>query len=253
MTINQLQLAFEEAERINQLAVNQFDAAAAKIRDRIVAILRHHMDDDDAVIVRPIVEESYWGCGTFEFRCEIAFNTPEGKRDFGSDFWLGFREGKLEFNQGTIGSYGLNNIYQLKRNRMLYHLTFLYGQFIEHEIKNIDCEEFEAARALLRETSSKKNDAKRAYELAKKDEADKQIENGAVFINTSNASRYTRISEVFRYGDWKDDSYKVTKVTPKFVELEVLNNCCIAKDKVRRQLLIDRLVEGMITRVNNEH
>lgn len=252
-TINQLQNVCEE----NALAVSTAETLMNKerlaIQEKFVARLKLFVKDDTAVICCPHFDLRY--DNKVEFRCEIGFKlTDNDKIDFGSGFYFYFEEGKIKINAGTIGSYGLDSIGQLKRNKTIYELTCVYGYQLEQLMNEIPTESFIEANNAYANASREYSDAKRELRKAQKAEIDANLTFADKFQYTDKANKYYRLSDVPNFYNWQKDIFKVVKVTPKFVEFEITNisidgNVRTYSDKVRKEKLINEILEGRVEKV----
>lgn len=253
MTINELQKVCEEKELAVQAAEILMNKERLLIQEKFVARLKLFVKDELAVIRCPNFDLGY--NNKIEFRCEIGFKLGDSDRtDFGSDFYLYFEDDKLKINAGTIGSYSLDSIGQLKRNKVIYELTCVYGFQLEQLFSEISTTSFTEATTAYYEASREHSDAKRALRKAQEQEIESNLSFNDTFYYTEKANKYFRLSDVPNFHNWKRDTFKVIKVTPKFVEFEIINisidgSVRTYSDKIRKEKLINEILEGRVEKV----
>ena len=253
MTTNYLQKVCEEKALAVDTAETLMNKERLAIQEKFVARLKLFVKDDTAVIRCPHFDLGY--DNKVEFRCEIGFKLADSDRtDFGSDFYFYFEDGKIKINAGTIGSYGLDSIGQLKRNKAIYELTCVYGYQLEQLMNEISTESFIEANDAYVTASREHSDAKRELRKAQEAEIDANLAFADKFQYTDKANKYYRLSDVPNFYNWKKDVFKVVKVTPKFVEFEIINisidgSVRTYSDKIRKEKLINEILEGRVEKV----
>lgn len=251
-TINELKLACEQKEIAKNAAEELMNAERLKVQEQFVSRVKLFLKEDDAVIRCPKFDTDYRG---IEFRCEVAFQLPNSDRtDFGSDFYFYFEDGTIKINSGTIGSYSLENTYQLKRNKVIYELTCVFGGQLKQLLSEIDVSEYKKLTSAYYEASSEHASAKKELRAAEEKKIDSELWCGNKFIYTEKASRYNRLSEASRWSNWNQDIFEIVKVTPKFIELEIKNvsiegTCRTYSDKIRKEKLVNAVLEGIVKKV----
>lgn len=254
--MKQLELNYENAKTIREETAVKANAARIALREKFQSVLEKFFVEDDCFMSCADVSISYRDTSKVDFRCDIGFRNPEkpDRMDFGSSFWFHFEDGNMKINAGTIGDYKLTDIYQLKRNNTIYHLTCINGVELEKQLNAIDCsdyieatnEDWKAARAVV--------DAEKALEAAKRKAVSETIIVNKVYKHSSEC---TNVGICFYnpcYFTFKTDLIKIIKVTNKFVEVEISNADAerypgIRHEKVRKAGLIDDILAERIVEV----
>lgn len=65
---------------------------------------------------------------SLEVTFEIDFLNDEGKSDFGSDCWFEYNDKGLNINHGTIGSWNKDDVFQIRRIKMLSYVCDILPQ-----------------------------------------------------------------------------------------------------------------------------
>lgn len=252
-TINELQKVCKEKELAVQTAETLMNKERLLVQEKFVARLKLFVKDETAVIRCPHFDLGY--DNKVEFRCEIGFKLSDSDHiDFGSDFYFYFEDNKIKINAGTIGSYSLESVGQLKRNKVVYELTCVYGVQLEQLLGEIPTNSFSEASAAYYDASRAHSDAKRELRKAQEAEIDANLAFADKFQYTDKANKYYRLSDVPNFYNWKKDVFKVVKVTPKFVEFEIINisidgSVRTYSDKIRKEKLINEILEGRVEKV----
>jgi len=184
---------------------------------------------------------------------DIGFKDPENtdRLDFGSSFYFEFEDSKIKINTGSIGAYKLSDIYQLKRNNTIYHLTCVNGEKLEKALCDIDCSEYVEATHKFWEASTQTRDAYKAIENARVKNISESLNVGKIYKHSNDRSMSFYKPCLFTF---QTDLIKITKITNKSVEVEITNTDTqrypgIKYEKVRKSSLIDDILAGKLLEV----
>lgn len=256
MTMQELEIKYEQAKIFEQELSEKANEARIALKEKFQTVLKQFFVEDDCIICCANVSISYRDVHKAEFRCDIGFKDPKNpdRMEFGSSFWFQFEDGKIQINAGTIGSYKLSDIYQLKRNNTIYHLTCISGDKLEQALNEIDCSEYLEAAHKEWKAASETRDAYKDIENAKVKAISESLSIGKVYKYSDKASGRNNIFKKCSHFAYKNDLIKITKITNKFVEVEITNlekdlfNITIS-DKVRKEKFIDEIMTGRIVEV----
>ncbi len=168
-------------------------------------------------------------CDELEVSFELGFKDASGKIDFGSDCWFQFGRNGLGINYGTIGSWTKENVFQVKRIKMISNIC--------DQLANPDAEQNleEKFRKVLRESQylKKQNELwevesqiKEQEAQQKKDEADQTLASvkvGSILCYSETTYPASRLF-LSRHGARTDDHWQVTRIGEKTITLESLYN-----------------------------
>lgn len=256
MTMQELELNYEQAKLFEQELSEKANEARIALREKFQEALKQFFVEDDCVIGCADVNISYHDVNRADFRCDIGFKDPENpnRTEFGSSFWFQFEDDKIRINTGSIGAYKLSDIYQLKRNNTVYHLTCVNGEQLEKNFCDIDCSEYIEATHALWKASAKTRDAYKAIESAKVKAVSERITVGKVYKHSLDKNSVSISFYKPCYFSFQTDRIKITKVTNKFVEVEITNTDKqkypgIRYEKARKSGLIDDILAGKLLEV----
>lgn len=223
MKIENLQNELVNAQAEYEVAFNTFVTEKERITDICLSIIKAYLTEN-AIAVRPNVGVSYYEGRGLEFRCEVGFQAEgktEGWLDFASDFTFYFEDSKLKINHGTSGSFSLDDVTLVKRISVMANVL-QHGREIEEQFKQIDVTKY---IMLKKEKYAKEfaiNDIKKEIQQANHEATVRSLEVGNVYGYTDKAERWDiMIPDIYRQ-DGRVDTFEITKLTDKFVWLEVV-------------------------------
>ena len=230
------------------------DVLSKNFIDSLYSILGNY-EDSFKIKFQRIYPNNYHLRGNgVEFSCEMGFVKDQDSNifEFGSSFYFYFKDGKVKINSGTIGDYGLDDKYQLMRNKMIYYITCVHGELIEKTLSNIDvsylvelCEKFCNASGDLRIVS---NELK-----SKEKELIEQmigVVGTTIIYDAEKANQMNRIDEVGSHYGYKSEKFVITKITTKFVIFYTYNmgndRLVFIGERIRKSRLIDAINSGVM-------
>lgn len=247
----ELEIAQETAKNNYRKFCDIADQYKAKIVEAISKYLV-----EDAIIARANLQYPGWS-GELDFHCEIGFQDKsrgEGWLVFGCDFDFYYEGGKIAVNKGTMGKYGLEDEYQIKRDAVVYNIVYLNGKKLTEELNAIDVPELREVYDIYAKSDRLANTIKYDLRKLKREAIAQSIAVNNVYAYTENASSYSKISNKTIY-NWKEDIFTVTKITDKYVWLDVettawLNESkVIIKDKCKKELLISLISDNSVKEI----
>lgn len=250
--IKELQLELDNCKIVEAKCKESYEKVRDYVCDRFVNTLNKILGDsicDEFRIVRPHVQS---GFGNFEFCCEMGFVTSEkeDRLEFGSSFYFYYRDGKIEVNCGTIGYYGLDNKYQLMRNKALYYITCVHGKIIEELFSNIDLsclsdsfDKYCSTMGNVKRVEHKINQKER--ELVEKE----LLVGASLSYDVEKVNNYNKLPIGSNYY-FKKEKFVISKVTPNFVTMDIYDidsgKLLYKSEKVRKFKLVDAICSNVV-------
>ncbi len=211
---------------------------------------------EGAILTRAYVQYPGWN-GVTEFRCEIGFqdkSRDEGYLVFGCDFDFYYEDNKIAINRGTMGKYGLEDEYQIKRDAVVYNLVYLNGKKLTEELNAIDVPELREVYDVYAKSDRLADTIKYDLRKLKREAIAQSIAVNNVYAYTENASSYSKISNKTIY-NWKEDVFTVTKITDKYVWFDIetttwgIESKITIKDKCKKELLISLISDNSVKEI----
>ena len=204
-------------------AMDTLNVTEKAISTQICEIISTHLVEN-AVIICPRTRLEYYPETQLSFSCEIGFRVSEDENaslDFGSSFNIYYDDNRLSANVGTMGRYSKEDIYQIKRNAVIYNLMNVHCEEIEEHIAALD-----ALQPLI-ECTNAYHQARREHqrikgriEVLQKELIEESLTPGMKLLYTEDTKRCAKIYDDY---DYLVHEYTITKVTPKYVKFMVKN------------------------------
>lgn len=159
-----------------------------------------------------------------EVTFELGFLNAEGKEDFGSDCWFEYNCKGLNINHGTIGSWTKENVFQIRRIKMLSYVCDILSQ-LEVRFKEI----LDKHKLYINKQSelwSIESEISRLENAIKRAETDKKmntIQIGSLMYYPEMFHPSNRLFSTNSYCK-KDDLWRVEKMGEKTITLVSLKN-----------------------------
>lgn len=154
-----------------------------------------------------------------EVTFELGFLNADGKEDFGSDCWFEYNRKGLNINHGTIGSWTKDNVFQIRRIKMLSYVCNILTQ-LEARFKEIlDNHSFYVEKQ--RELWSIESDISRLENELKRAETDKKMNTIQIGSLLCYPEKFHPSNRLFSTNSYckKDDLWKVEKMGEKTITL----------------------------------
>ena len=180
-----------------------------------------------------------------EIRFDVCFLNEKGEADFASDMDCRYStyDNKLHINHGTCGEYTSNDIYLVKRIKLLNYIWENIST-IEASLAELceDCKKLKTVVSWIGDISYEIKQIMAEIRKKKSDEIEKNLIEGIVVVYNNEVSFRNRI---LPDKPWFDKyEWEVIKVTPKFVTLvNITNN---VEYKVRKETLVKEVVNEKI-------
>lgn len=248
ITINDLEIKRDELIKQRDAIEERRNAILDEITDNAREIMNRYLIED--AITSNFYVNYYDKSYGLEFSCDIGFQV-EGKlpgiMEFGSTIWFEFRCGKISFNVGTIGSYGLEDKFQLKRNHLLYHLTCVCGSYIQADLNACWVPELDDITDNYYDISSEIRMIEKDIHFLKVDSIKTDIIKVGTKLVYKSEPTCASIRLSNKYHTWKNAIYTITKVTDCFVFFDIVDhNGTTWQDKVRKKLIIDTIINNVV-------
>ena len=159
-----------------------------------------------------------------EVTFELGFLNAEGKEDFGSDCWFEYNRNGLNINHGTIGSWTKDNVFQIRRIKMLSYVSDILAQ-LEVKFKEILDKHklYINKQSELWSIESEISQLENAIKRAETDKKMNTIQIGSLMCYPEKFHPSNRLFSTNSYCK-KDDLWKVEKMGEKTVTLVSLKN-----------------------------
>ena len=207
-------------------------------RDMVKAVVREEhvklLDELTQFVQTEIVEPTGAHLSRLSFRngfhddievtFELGFLNAEGKEDFGSDCWFEYNRKGLNINHGTIGSWTKDNVFQIRRIKMLSYVCDILAQ-LEVRFKEIlDKQQlYINKQSELWSIESEISKLENAIKRAETDEKMNTIQIGSLMCYPENFHPSNRLFSTNSYCK-KDDLWKVEKMGEKTITLVSLKS-----------------------------
>ena len=234
---------------------NKFYDVVDQYKAKIVEAISKYLVED-AIIVRANLQYPGWS-GELDFHCEIGFQDKsrgEGWLVFGCDFDFYYENGKIAINKGTMGKYGLEDEYQIKRDAVVYNLVYLNGKKLTEELNAIEVPELREVYDVYAKSDRLADTIKYDLRKLKREAIAQSIIVNNVYAYTENASSHSKVSNKTIY-NWKEDVFTITKITDKYIWFDVettgwVNESKITiKDKCKKELFISLISDNSIKEI----
>lgn len=159
-----------------------------------------------------------------EVTFELGFLNAEGKEDFGSDCWFEYNRNGLNINHGTIGSWTKDNVFQIRRIKMLSYVSDILAQ-LEVKFKEILDKHklYINKQSELWSIESEISQLENAIKRAETDKKMNTIQIGSLMCYPEKFHPSNRLFSTNSYCK-KDDLWKVEKMGEKTITLVSLKN-----------------------------
>ena len=225
-----------------ELLLDERNRLQAKVKDMLQDRLT---DPCSAMVVRTRVRHSV--SPIVDIGADIGFwNSAEGRVDFGSDITLYYssEEGQLQVNYGTIGHYTKNDIYQVKRVKLLEYL-FRHIDTIESKFNELV---IEANSGVYRTIEDQTYRLQQEVNKIKNEQKQAEINQIEASLKIGDAIRYKE--GVYRdymlfntsYEKWVIHSISEKKIKVKGVDSEFVR--MLDKQQVLNQIRNQTLIVG---------
>lgn len=154
-----------------------------------------------------------------EVTFELGFLNAEGKEDFGSDCWFEYNRKGLNINHGTIGSWTKDNVFQIRRIKMLSYVCDILPQ-LEVKFKEIldKHQLYINKQSELWSIESEISQLENAIKRAETDKKMNTIQIGSLMFYPEKFHPSNRLFSTNSYCK-KDDMWKVDKMGEKTITL----------------------------------
>ena len=175
-----------------------------------------------------------------EVTFELSFLNAEGKEDFGSDCWFEYNHKGLNINHGTIGSWTKDNVFQIRRIKMLSYVCDIIPQ-LEAKFQEI-LDSHKAYTEKENELWHIESEISQLENMMKRVEVDKkmmQIHIGSLLCYPEKFHPANRLFSTNSYCR-VEDLWKVVKMGEKTITLVSLKNSAprrISKEDIRAHLM----------------
>ena len=211
----------EKENELSNLYYEKGRELSKKYISRLKTILSKHTYADCKLIFSSgNTTVHYSDNNSVSFRCDIGFQKSDNSdaMEFGSSFSFYYEEGKIAVNCGTIGQYNLEDKFQLARNSIIYHLTCVHGKQIQDMFNSVPAYDFIDSWKQYCIQSGEVRKAKTALDEWEYAQAKAKIKLGVRFYYDEHKATPLPISSYYK---WYKDYFKVTKVTDKYVYIDV--------------------------------
>ena len=253
ITIKEKEL--EIAQETAKCNYHKFCDIVDQYKAKIVETISKYLVEG-AILTRAYVQYPGWN-GVTEFRCEIGFqdkSRDEGWLVFGCDFDFYYEDNKIAINKGTMGKYGLEDEYQVKRDAVIYNLLYLNGKKLTDELNAIDVPELKEVFDAYAKSDRLVNTLKHELRKLKREAIAQSLAVNNSYAYTETASSYSKISNKTIY-NWKEDIFTITKITDKYIWLDVETNAWLSeskvviKDKCKKELFISLISDNSVKEI----
>lgn len=179
-----------------------------------------------------------------EVTFELSFLTAEGKSDFGSDCWFEYNRKGLNINHGTIGSWTKDNVFQIRRIKMLSYVCDILPQ-LEVGFQNI-LNKFKTYQDKQQELWKLETDIKSLENEIKRQEVNKKMDTIQIGSLMNYPEEFHPANRLFSTNSYckKDDFWKVERIGEKTFTLVSLKSGAtrrIAKHDIHKHILNAKL------------
>lgn len=159
-----------------------------------------------------------------EVTFELGFMNDEGKVDFGSDCWFEYNRKGLNINHGTIGSWTKDDVFQIRRIKMLSYVCDILAQLEANfnEILN-KYELYVSKQSELWSIESQISQLENAIKRAETDKKMNTIQIGSLLCYPESYHPANRLFSTNSYCK-KDDLWRVEKMGEKTITVVSLKN-----------------------------
>lgn len=163
-----------------------------------------------------------------EFRATVGYkkNPDEERLEFGSTWDIHYEEGKLEVNQGCIGSYSMHDNYgpfQLLRAKDIVNVLE-NALSLEKQFSEISLARFFELRDEAKELEHEINSIKADIDKIKFNQTLESVAAGQDYFYGKDVTYYSLIGRLAKnYCDWSKVHYRIDKITNKCVKVAVYN------------------------------